>query len=177
MTQETPFVGPRFWTAAIILTLALLFQLSLAHLFAFRTAVPSAVLVAVVWYSIRVDARRAAIFGLIAGLCEDIFAMGTGGAWTVSTTVVAVLAGALSRDFFADSLPIAAVLAAIATLVRNTIFWGVMSFEGFPSGLGTVHVHQTLWQAVLNAILITVAMLIVRRWEVHPSERIRDDLR
>jgi len=136
--------------------------MTLAHALTFRGAVPSAVLVAVVWYAIRVDARRAAIFGLAAGLCEDLLAGGTGGSWTVSTTLVAAATGFVSGNFFADSLPLAAATAALATLARNAIFWIMMSFEGYPPGLGGIHFHQTLWQALLDAALIVIAMLLAR---------------
>lgn len=162
VAPETPYHGPAWWHAGIILFVALVFQMTIAHALAFRDAVPSAMLVAVIWYAIRVDARRAAIFGLIAGLCEDLLAGGTGGAWTVSTTLVAATTGFLSGNFFADSLPLAAAMAALATLARNAIFWVMMAFEGYPPGLGTTHFHQTLWQSLLDAALIVVAMLLAR---------------
>ena len=162
VVPETPYVGPAWWHAGLVLLVALVFQLTVAHALTFRDAVPSAILVAVVWYAIRVDARRAAIFGLAAGLCEDLLSGGTGGSWTVSTTLVAAGTGFLSGNFFADSLPLAAATAALATLARNAIFWVMMGFEGYPSGLGTIHFHQTLWQAVLDAALIVVAMLLAR---------------
>ena len=158
----TPYVGPAWWHAGLILLVALVFQMTLAHDLMFRGAVPSAVLVAVVWYAIRVDARRAAIFGLVAGLCEDLLAGGTGGSWTVSTTLVAAATGFVSGNFFADSLPLAAATAALATLARNATFWVMMSAEGYPPGLGAIHFHQTLWQALLDAALIVVAMLLAR---------------
>ncbi len=164
-TPDTPYVGPAWWHAGLILLVAIVFQLSIAHALAFRDAVPSAILVAVVWYAIRVDARRAAIFGLAAGLCEDLLsggAGGTGGAWTVSTTLVAAGLGFVSGNFFADSLPLAAIVAALATLVRNAIFWIMLGFEGYPPGLGSTHFHQTLWQSLLDAALIVLAMLLAR---------------
>ena len=159
---DTPYAGPAWWHAGLILLVALVFQMTLAHNLIFRDAIPSAILVAVVWYAIRVDARRAAIFGLAAGLCEDLLAGGTGGSWTVSTTLVAAATGFVSGNFFADSLPLAAATAAFATLARNAIFWIMMGAEGYPGGLGTAHFHQTLWQALLDAALIVVAMLLAR---------------
>jgi rod shape-determining protein MreD len=143
--------------------LALLFQTTLAHFLVFHAAVPSAVLVVVVWYAIRVDTRRAALYGLVAGLCEDIIATNTGGAWTMSTTLVAVLAGLLSRNFFADSLPLAATMVALATLTRAGLFWSIRALEGYPPGLGSQHLHEALWQALFNAVLMAGGILIARR--------------
>jgi rod shape-determining protein MreD len=162
VVQATPFVGPLWWHAAVWLAIALLFQITFARFFALHNAFPSAVLVVVVWYAIRVDTRRAATYGLVAGLCQDILATGSGAAWTISTMSVAVLAGTLSSNFFADSLPLAAAMAAFATLVGQAIFWIVMALEGYPPGLGVVHFHQALWEALLNAILIVIAVLLVR---------------
>lgn len=163
--QDTPYAGPHWWVAAIWLGVALLAQESVMHLFTFRGAVPSAILVAVVWYAIRVDTLRASIFGLVAGLCEEVLANGTGGAFTISTTLTALLAGMLSRNFFADSLPIGAGVAALATLVRWAIFWIVMALEGYPPGLASIHAHQAMWQAILNALLMLVLMLGAQRFE------------
>ena len=125
-------------------------------------------LVALVWFAIRVDVRRAAIYGLIAGICEDVLAAGTGGAWTISTTITAMLTSFLSRGFFADSIPIVAAVTGIAALVRATLFWTVMSLEGYPAGLAGMHFHQALWQALLDVAVMIVAMLIARRFETAP---------
>jgi rod shape-determining protein MreD len=132
---------------------------------AIRGATPSLVLVAVVWFAIRVDVRKAAIYGLFAGICEDVLAAGTGGAWTISTTATAMLTSVLSRGFFADSIPIVAAATGIATLLRAAIFWTVMSLEGYPGGLAGLHFHQALWQALLDVIVMIAAMLIARRVE------------
>ncbi|MDP9024574.1 MAG: rod shape-determining protein MreD [Candidatus Eremiobacteraeota bacterium] len=163
--HEPPFAGPSWAAASIWLVAALLAQVTIVHAMAFRGVEPSLVLVAVVWFAIRVNAQRAAIYGLAAGLAEDVLATATGGAWTISTTLVAIIAGALSRGFFADSLPLVCTIAAIATLLRLLIFWIVMAFERYPSGLATMHFHEALIGAALNAGVMLIAMLAVRRYD------------
>lgn len=160
-----PFVGPAWYVAAAWLAIALIAQGTVVHYAAIHNVVPSLVLVVVVWYSIRVDARRAAVYGLIAGVCEDVLATQSGGAWTISTTVVAVLAGMLSRGFFADSIPLVSAITAFATLARMLLFWSVKALEGYPPGLGAMHLRETLLQTVLNVAVMVVAMLAVRRFE------------
>lgn len=159
---ETPYVGPPWWLAAIWLLAALLFQMIFAHWFSIRGVVPSAVLVAVVYYALRVDSRRAALFGLVSGLCEDLISTGTGGSWTVATMLVGLGASLLSRNFFSDSLLLSASVAAVATIVRDAVYWIVRSIEGYPTGLAGLHFHQMLWQALLNAALIVVVILLCR---------------
>ena len=156
------YEGPSWKRAALYLAAALIAQISFLHFLALRGATVSVVLIVVIWFAILADARRAAIFGFAAGFCEDMLSLGTGGAWTISTTITALLAGTLSRTFFADSIPLVTGIVIVSTLVRELIFWIVMKAQGFPPGLGSLHFHQALWQALLNAIFVVVAMLIYR---------------
>jgi rod shape-determining protein MreD len=160
-----PFVGPAWYVAAAWLALAVLVQGTIVHYLAIRNVVPSFVLVVVVWYAMRVDARRAALYGLVAGLCEDALAAQTGVAWTISTTVSAVIASVLSRGFFADSIPLVVAVTAAVTLIRALLFWIVMAFNGYPPGLGAMHFREALIEAPLNVAIIVVAMLVARRVE------------
>lgn len=133
--------------------------------FTLRGAQLSIVLVVVVWYALHADLRRAAIFGLIAGLCEDALGAQTGAAWTVSTTLTAMAAGLLSRWIFADSIPAATAIVVAATLLRRMIFWIAMALEGYPPGYARLHLHEALWEALLNALFIAAAMLAARHLE------------
>lgn len=164
-----PFVGPPWYVAAAWLAVAVVAQATVVHYLAIRDVVPSLVLVVVVWYAIRVDVRRAALYGLAAGLCEDVLAAQTGAAWTISTIVTAILTSVLSRGFFADSIPLVAAVTAIATLVRGLLFWTIMSLEGYPSGLGATHFRETLVACGLNVTIAIVAMIVARRFDVRQA--------
>lgn len=157
--------APAWYVSAGWLVLALVAQVAIMHHIAFRNVEPSLVLVAVVWYAIRVEPWRAAAYGLFAGVAEDALAYHTGGAWTISTTSVAVIASLISRGFFADSLPLVATITFFATLVRELIFWVTMAFESYPSGLGLIHFHEALLQGVFNAALMMIVMLVNRRFD------------
>lgn len=157
--------APAWYVSAAWLLLALFAQVRLVHPLNIRGVEPSFVLVAVVWYALRVEPWRAAAYGLAAGICEDLLAYHTGGAWTISTTAVALAGSLISRGFFADSIPLLATIAFAATLARRLIFWVTMGFEGYPSGLGMMHFHESLLEAVLNAAAMTVVMLVARRFD------------
>jgi rod shape-determining protein MreD len=144
--------------------LAALAQVTVLHLFTFRDVVPSLVLVVVVWYAIRVDLTRAATYGLAAGVLLDVLATGTGAAWTISTLVAAMAAQMISRGFFADSFPLVATITVGATFVQELFFWIVEGLEGYPPGLATMHFHQAIIEALMNAILMMVVMLVTRRF-------------
>ena len=96
-------------------------------------------------------------------------AAGTGAAWTISTTLTATLTSVLSRGFFADSTPLVSLATVVATLLRALLFWTVMSLEGYPGGLAGAHFHQALWQALLNVVVMILAMLVARRFELERS--------
>jgi rod shape-determining protein MreD len=160
-----PFVGPAWYLAAVWLGAAIVAQATVVHYLAVRDVVPSLVLVVVVWYSIRVNALRAGVYGLVAGLCEDALSAQTGAAWMISTSVCAVLASVLSRGFFADSIPLAAAVTIVATLVRALLFWVVMASVGYPPGLGVLHFHHALFESALNVVVMVAAMAIARRFE------------
>jgi len=160
--REAPYAGPSWHRAALYLGIALLAQVSVLHFLPLRSAKVSPVLVVVVWYAIAADARRAALLGLIAGFCEEMLSAGTGGAWTISTTLTAILAGVLSRGFFADSMPLVAGIVVFASLLRMFVFWLVMEAEGYPTGMGCLHFHAALWQAAINAAAILIVMLVGR---------------
>jgi rod shape-determining protein MreD len=152
-------VGPAYWPVLGWTALLAFAQTALVPLFAFRGAVPSFVTIAVVLYAVRVGARRGALLAIPAGLLEDVFA-GTGGGWTISTTLVALLAGGLSRRMFADGAFAPAVLCGIAVLARDLVFWSVMRIEGYPAGFATAHAHAALWRALLTAIVAFLWLLV-----------------
>ena len=85
-------VGPAYWPVLGWTSVLAFVQTVVVPLFAFRGAVPSLVTIAVVLYATRAGARRGALLGMPAGLLEDIFA-GTGGGWTIATTIVGLLVG------------------------------------------------------------------------------------
>ncbi len=160
-----PFVGPAWHVAAAWLLAATVAQATFVHYLAMHGVVPSVVLVVVVWYAVRADARRAGAFGFFAGFCEDALSAGTGAAWTIATTLSALLASRLSRGFFADSIPLVTAITVVTTLLRALLFWIVMALSGYPPGLGRIHLHEAVLQAALNSIAIVSVMLVARRFE------------
>jgi rod shape-determining protein MreD len=167
--HEAPFAGPAWYVAGGWLVLALLAQATVVHYLAIHNVVPSFVLVVVLWYAIRVDTRRAGLYGLVAGLCEDALSAQTGASWMIATCLSAMLASRLSRGFFADSIPLAGGITVIATLLRALLFWTIMALSGYPPGLATLHFHEALAQAAFNAVIIVAAMLVARRFDLSPA--------
>lgn len=106
------------------------------HFIAFRGAVPSVIFLVVATYALRAGTAGAILIGVAGGLLEDALAGNTGAAWTVATTLSALFVSGAARIVFTDSPSIFAVVLIAAALLREGLFWAVLSLEGFPVGLG-----------------------------------------
>jgi rod shape-determining protein MreD len=166
---STAAATPEWWVAALALVAALIAQVEFGHYFMLRGAQMSAVLVTVVWYALRANAFNAAVFGLIAGICEDAFSAQTGVAWSVATPLAALLVNWLSRWFFADSIPAVAGVVILATLLRRMVFWIAMALQGYPPGYARLHLHQAMWEALFNALLAAILIVIARAREARSA--------
>jgi rod shape-determining protein MreD len=155
--------GPSFWRSVGFVVLGLFIQTVFAPLLQVRNGIPSFVTIAVVLYALRVGARRGSVLGLIAGVLTDAVA-GTGGAWTIAYTLLALMTGGVSRGFFADGAPLTGLFVGVAVIARSAIFWIVMSAEGYPRGYGAVHAHAALESGVLTTVYAVVYLLFRARF-------------
>lgn len=154
--------GPAFWPTVGWVALAVFVQTVLAPSLTVRNAVPSFAVIAIVLYASRVGARRGAALGVIAGVLTDAVS-GTGGGWTIADTAVGLIVGGASGRIFADSVLSSTLLVGAAVLVRDAVFWAVMTAEGFPRGYGTAHLHAALWQAALTAAYALAYVMLRNR--------------
>jgi hypothetical protein len=157
------------WATAIVVLLAAgLLQSTLVHLIAVRSAVPSLLAVATWAFAVRAGIGQAMVLGALAGAIDDAVG-GTGAAWTIATTIVALVVALGSRALFADSISLFTALAVVATLARDALFWAGMDIAGYPPGVGT-HLAKV---ALLSAVYTGVVALIVQwaRWRFAKDTR------
>lgn len=156
---------PTDWRgAAIWLFVAGFLQTTLVHFIAFRGAVPSAIFLVVATYALRSGAAGAILFGAAGGLLDDALAGNTGAAWTIATTLAAIGVSGAARLLFTDSPSIFAAVLIVAALVREGIYWAVVSLEGYPVALGMHFLKIALASAIYTAV---VALLVVyARWRL-----------
>ncbi len=155
--------GPALLPSIGFAALAVFVQTMFAQFVTFHGAVPSLVTISVVLYAAKVGARRGAVFGIIAGLLEDSFA-GTGGAWTIATSATALAVGGISRTFFSDGVAMLGALVALAVLLRDALFWGAMSIEGYPHGFAVAHAHAAGWQAAMTGVCALLYLMLRMRF-------------
>ena len=143
--------------------LCVLLQATVVHWLAFRGVVPSLVVIAVVFAAVHMRASTALMLGVLAGLMEDALGA-SGGAWTIATGLSAVFASWTTRRFFTDSVSVTLGAVALCTLLRDAAFWSVMSLEGYPPGMGMVHLHGALWDALYTTFIAAIALIVRTRW-------------
>lgn len=153
--------APVWWAVALALVVALLVQSSFAPMLAVRGATVSFITLLVAWYGVRTGVARGLAFGVIAGACLDALGGGTGAAWTLGTGLAGGLAGRLARTWLADTQLALVLCVAVVTLVRYATFGIVMAAQGHPLALPWIHIHAALWQAVLDAGVAYIALLVV----------------
>jgi rod shape-determining protein MreD len=159
------------FTSKLWLALALFVQTVFAPWLTIHGALPSFATIVVVLYALRVGARDALLLGAIAGIATDVLC-GTGGGWTVAYLAVAAGSGTVRARFFADGIVMPSVLVGAAVLVRNALFWIVMTAEGYPRGYGTSHLHVAVEQAVYTGVA-TVVIQLVRARFLNRDERVQ----
>ncbi|MGA3038482.1 MAG: rod shape-determining protein MreD [Vulcanimicrobiaceae bacterium] len=154
---------PTDWRAAAIWLIAAGFlQATLVHFIAIRSAVPSLVFLVVATYALRSGAAGAILLGAAGGLIEDALCGNTGAAWTIATTIAALGISGAARLTFADSPSIFAALVIVAALVREGLYWAVLSLEGYQVGLGVHYTKIAIASALYTAV---IAMIVVwSRW-------------
>ncbi len=158
-------------TSKLLLALALFVQTVFAPLLTVHGAMPSFATIVVVLYALRAGIRGALVIGAIAGVLTDVLA-GTGGGWTLAYVCIAAGSSAVRSRFFADGVVLPSVLVAVAVLVRNALFWIVMTAEGYPRGFGTMHLHQAIVAAIMTAVATAIIQLLRARFS-DPSDRLQ----
>ncbi len=164
--------APSTAIAIVALAVAAVLQATVLHALAIRNAVPSLVVIVVVLYALRVGTKRGLLIGALGGLFEDALSGGTGGSWTLSTALIAVVAGAASRFFFSDSTPALIIAVTLGSLLRSAFFWATMSFGGYPAGLASAHLHTAILQALYTTVVAVPVVLFLDRSKERPVKRI-----
>ncbi len=133
-------------------------QAALGHLLAIRGAIPSVVAIAVVLFAIRANLQQAIVVGAVAGLVDDVLG-GTGGAWLVATTLLAVAAWGVTRFAFSDGIVQRATYVALGVVLRDALFWIVERLQHFPGGMMQAHLRAAAVQAVLTGVVAALYLV------------------
>lgn len=156
---------PTDWRAAAIwLFVAGFLQITLVHYIAFRGAVPSIVFLVVATYALRSGSAGAILLGAAGGLLEDALAGNTGAAWTIATAISALTISGAARLLFTDSPSIFAGLLVAVALVREGLYWAVLSLEGYQVGLGVHYLKIAIASALYTAVIALIVIYL--RWRL-----------
>jgi rod shape-determining protein MreD len=156
---------PTDWRSALLWLFATGFlQATLVHYLAFRGAVPSLIFLVVATYALRAGAPGAILLGVAGGVLEDGLAGNTGAAWTIATAVAAFSMWGAGRVLFADSPSIFAALLAVIALLREAVYWSVLSREGYQVGLGVHYAKIAIASALYTALIALLVSGVRWRW-------------
>ena len=154
---------PAWWKVALALVVAALLQTTIEPGLAIRGAMPSLLLLLVLWYGLRTNFAAGLLFGAIAGALEDALSGWTGAAWTISTAIVGGLAGRTAGTFVTESRLWLTPFVALATVARFAIYTVVLRAEDHAIPLPAQHAHALLWQALMNALIAYLILTFVPR--------------
>ena len=133
------------------------------------TSCPASCSSVVVWYAIRVDAPRAALFGLVAGLCEDVLARANRRRLDDCDGVDRGASPACSRaDFLPIRIPLVCAIDRGGHADARVDLLDGHGLRRLSAGIAGQHFHQALLEAALNVAVMLLAMLLARRFETQP---------
>lgn len=114
------------------------------------------VVVFVAWYAATAGPTRGLVYGALCGLVEDALAVRTGAAHMLALGLTGAICGLGSRFVLPDSVFAIAGIVAAGTVLSSALFWSTMSLGGYPDGLGTLHLHRSVWSALLGVIAFAI---------------------
>lgn len=145
-------------TVVISCFVALLAQTTFLHRIQWHNGVVSMVVIALVFATRACSQRNALLLGAFCGFVEDALC-GSGFAWTISTAAVAFAVNRLAKVVEIERYVFVVAVIAIATFVRDLLFWSVTLITGAPLAFLAHDLHMSLW----NTALTTIAALMVVR--------------
>lgn len=150
---------PRVWVLALLL-FVLHFLLHVG--FSYGRGAPDLLTLALLLLARELPAGRAALLGLLLGLCEDALSVLAFGANTVAMTLVAI-GGAVTRDLFVgDSRTFLISYVFIGKWARDLIHWIAVG-----EGLRQPFVEQVLIEGGIAAVyLAAIGLVVAELWGV-----------
>jgi rod shape-determining protein MreD len=153
---------PSWRRAFLTLAVALIAQTTVLHSVGARGGTISFVFLVVLWFATAAGTAKGALFGLIAGACEDALAGATGAAWTVATPLSAALAARIVRGTGWDHPLFLGLVTGCAAISRSLLAWFVLRLEHLVATPGEAAMHAALWSATLDALVAGVATTAFR---------------
>ncbi|MBM4433592.1 MAG: hypothetical protein FJ028_00495 [Chloroflexi bacterium] len=150
--------------AIVVPLAAALLQGAVASLVAVGGAFPNLpVLVAGSW-AVAAGARQALWWAFVGGIASDMLSAGPLGAFTVAILPGVLLAGLGERDP-AKPIPVlpGAVMVAVAAVLTQAVYLGLLGFLGHPLASGPIALAQTVGVGIYTGALALVVYPLARR--------------
>lgn len=114
---------------------------------------PDLVLLLVVTWSVIRGAREGVVWGFVGGICSDLLSGGSFGLWTLSLTVVGLLAGQPWVHALGPTIMRLALMSALGTVLGHSVLLTLMMLLGYVVDFGRGFQTVILPATVLNFLL------------------------
>lgn len=143
----------RYFILAILPGLALLLQSTVLSPYSIQGVVPDIVLVLVICHAMFQSSGRSMVYGIYAGLLEDLFSARIIGINAISKALTAYLISRLQLRLFQDNFLVGLLAVLIGTVVNVGLSFCILYLTA-----GIFHVHHNilaygLYQILYNSIL------------------------
>lgn len=157
----------RYIMLAFLPFLALFMQSTIFRTFSLYGAIPDMILVLVVFYALFNGAHKAAVYGVLCGLMEDLYIGRFIGINAVSKGITAYITGRLQGSVFKENI-IVGILGVIGGTVINSGILFILSVTSF----GVFNLDHSIfmdmcYQGIYNT-LIAIPMYV---WYYHSFNR------
>ena len=165
----------RIAVMAALIVLNFVLQSSVLGAVAFLGATPNTAIIFIVSYGILRGDVEGAIFGLFAGLVQDVFAAPFIGLYALLGLLIGYAAGKPFKDFFRENYFLPLVPVVIAVLAHQLLFYFTsFLFRGnfeFWFYLRTIILPTTVYTAILAVPLYSLLFFINARVERYEAFR------
>ncbi len=152
-----------------LLLLVAAVQSTLAHLFMVGNVKPDLVLLVVISWSLLRGSHEGVVWGLIGGLCLDLFSGAPLGASSIGLMTAGLLAGEGETNIFKGNILLPLFFAHIGTVVYYGILLIVFALTRQSLPVGPSVSQVILPAAVMNAAVITFVYTFVRWLATRPA--------
>jgi rod shape-determining protein MreD len=156
---------------ATVLLAAVLVQVTWAPRITIAGAFPNLALVAVIAITWTAGVRRGMVWACVAGLMLDLTAPGPIGPHAVALLGGAYVTGFWTRNLDRESVMHPVIAAAVATAVYSLVLVAVDEMLGLPIPTLGVAAQLVIASSVYNAVVMPVAIWVVRKLQAAAAGR------
>ncbi|MDR5657889.1 rod shape-determining protein MreD [Serpentinicella sp. ANB-PHB4] len=151
---------------SLIIILNFIFQSTLLQYLSIMGVIPNTALILVVCFSLFLDKNKAATYGFVTGMLQDILYSGFLGMYSLIYLILGYVVSSFSYKIFKENIFISFTLTGMSTIFYILMNITILYLFGFETDSGYIFRMNTLYQIIYNAILsILIYMYVLRLYK------------